>query len=920
MHAPVPSSRRARTAIRAAVALAAATLVAAHVWQPIDVLADGTTFVGLAGAAAMAWLGAWRAPRAARLLPRLLATGITISLVGYAYYVGGVGDRATRISVANIGWLAGDVALAVAVFIVLARSSGKARLSADTAIDVLTVLTVAGFLVWELGVDHLAAGVSLLAVTRVVWPAHPVADAALVVLVLRALADRRCRATLGLSFAAGAVCWLAADLAFFFLRTTGGHLPAVIEVGWMLGTMLVSRGAWHRPKATTERETRAADPSHGLGRIAIGILPLPLPLSLELLGRSGGHILRPAPAFLATGILLALAFARTARLLRSEQLARAEALQSRRRHACLAANSSDAVVVVDLDGRLMEDSPQLAALVGFDGSTAGVDAVRLLAPVFVSELRALLVEVAATPGHVVNAEIQVRAASGDDVWMTARIANKLDDPDVCGVIIALQNVSGRKLAERELSHQAFHDALTGLPNRALFRDRVNHALRRAKRTGVHAAVLYIDLDGFKAVNDTLGHERGDDLLQQVANRLKAAVRADDTVARLGGDEFAVLIDQSPYPSAASVPVAQQILEALVVPFDVGGSMIEISASVGIAVADGGSTASTLLGNADLAMYSAKLNGKTTFVRYHPSMRAAAMQHLQLETDVRQAVARGELRVLYQPVVRLTTEEVVGFEALLRWDHPTLGAVSPDVFIPIAEENGSIAAIGEWVLRTACATGARWQRDHPRRSKLTMAVNLSARQLAHPGLLTTVADALDASGLDPATLVLEVTETALVEDPVGAAWVLHALHDLGVRLAIDDFGTGYSSLSYLSTFPVDILKVDKSFVDGITDRDRVPAIVRGMLELGRTLDLEMVAEGVEDEIQRDGLRANRCDLAQGYLFARPLDADAAHALLASGGVSPRSAERSHDVLHAIPRGGPTYVARSEDVRLRDSLPA
>jgi diguanylate cyclase (GGDEF)-like protein len=493
-------------------------------------------------------------------------------------------------------------------------------------------------------------------------------------------------------------------------------------------------------------------------------------------------------------------------------------------------------------------------------------------------LRVLLARVTLSPGEAVDTEMQVDHRNGTQVWLGARIVNLLHDPDVEGLIIALHDISGRKRAESELSHQAFHDALTGLPNRALYRDRVEHALTRNARTGLDSAVLYLDLDGFKNVNDSLGHDSGDALLREVATRLLAAVRTGDTVARLGGDEFAILIEQSPRPLDEATAVADRALTALAAPYDIGGMRVLVSASVGIAAGDGHTTGAELVRNADIAMYRAKTTGKSQWITYDPHMREAAMERLQLETDLDGALERDEFRLVYQPVVRLETEQIVGFEALLRWHHPTLGVIVPDRFIPIAEESGSIVPIGEWVLRTACEMGAQWQRQYQRDPKLTMAVNISARQLASDDLVERVTEALASSALDPATLVLEMTETALIQDAPVAARRLQELRRLGVRLAIDDFGTGYSSLSYLRQFPVDILKIDRSFINTITDRSQIPAIVRGLLDLGRTLELETVAEGVEDDAQRDGLRDEHCALAQGFLFARPLDPADAEALL------------------------------------------
>jgi diguanylate cyclase (GGDEF)-like protein len=391
------------------------------------------------------------------------------------------------------------------------------------------------------------------------------------------------------------------------------------------------------------------------------------------------------------------------------------------------------------------------------------------------------------------------------------------------------------------------------------------------------AVIYIDLDLFKRVNDGFGHEAGDELLRAIATRLRSVVGSGNTIARLGGDEFAVLVEETADVRVEAEAIAERALEVLRAPMSVGGHEVTVSASLGIAHADAESTASSLLRDADLAMYQAKAGGRARWVLYEAAMRASVIERLQIEDDLARVVVNDELRLVYQPVVDLATNLVVGFEALVRWQHPSLGTVMPDRFIPIAEANGMIIPIGQWVLRHACRTAARWLALDP---GLTMSVNLSTRQLSSPELLDHVEDALRGARLDPTRLILEMTETALVEDPAQATIKLRQLRTLGVRLAIDDFGTGYSSLSYLRQFPVDILKLDRSFVETITDRDGVPPIVRGLLDLGRTLQLEIVAEGIETRVQLDLLRAERCQLGQGYLFAKPLPADEAELILSA----------------------------------------
>ena len=455
------------------------------------------------------------------------------------------------------------------------------------------------------------------------------------------------------------------------------------------------------------------------------------------------------------------------------------------------------------------------------------------------------------------------------------------DPDVGGVVVSVYDMTRRKLAEQELAHQAFHDSLTGLPNRRLFLDRAEQALRRAGRTATPPVALCLDLDGFKDVNDSLGHQAGDGLLRVVANRLLGVVRAGDTVARLGGDEFAVLLDATGTTRADAEDLAERVLAVLAEPMDLDGSTVTVGTSIGVVVADPEATPETLLRDGDIAMYRAKAAGRRQWICFVPGMRDAELGRIELERELTGALDGGQLSLVYQPVVDLRTEAVTGFEALLRWHSPTLGPIGPDRFVPVAEASGLIGPIGRWVLAEAARTASGWQREHG--EQLTMAVNVSARQLADPGFLADVRAVLADSGVAPGSLVLEITETALVTDATTVGARLAELRAMGVRIALDDFGTGYSSLSWLRTFPVDVLKIDRSFVQLLSGSGQDAAIVIGLVQLAHSLDLEVVAEGVELADQRDRLRAEGCDLAQGYLFARPLTpADAeAHLARATG---------------------------------------
>ena len=420
----------------------------------------------------------------------------------------------------------------------------------------------------------------------------------------------------------------------------------------------------------------------------------------------------------------------------------------------------------------------------------------------------------------------------------------------------------------QLRHQALHDALTDLPNRTLALDRADQMLARARRTQVPIAALYVDIDGFKHVNDTFGHAAGDAFLQLVAGRLRSVVRESDTAARLAGDEFVVLVEGAPL-DAGPQHIAERLLEVLREPYDLNGSVgrqLSVSASIGVAygLRD---TAEQLLADADIALYSAKSAGKNRYVLFHSGMQTAAQDRLTLEMDLAEGFDHGQLCLLYQPILDLLSERTVGVEALLRWRHPTRGVVPPAVFIPVAEDSGMIAAIGRWVLIEACRQTAAWRHQG---YKLGISVNVSARQFDRDELIDDVRHALERSRLVPSALTVEITETTLMRDAEATAGRLRALKELGVRVAIDDFGTGYSSLAYVRRFPVDALKIDRYFIKGVAASKESTAMIQTLVRLGQTLKLTTIAEGIEDRAQLSSLQQEGCDQGQGFLFAIPLD--------------------------------------------------
>jgi diguanylate cyclase (GGDEF)-like protein len=454
--------------------------------------------------------------------------------------------------------------------------------------------------------------------------------------------------------------------------------------------------------------------------------------------------------------------------------------------------------------------------------------------------------------------------------VTVSIGNDADVVDRQAMLDAFAEQASLALTDArtlDAMRDAYQDSLTGLPNRALFLDRLNHALAVATRQDEDVTVLFIDLDRFKDVNDSLGHAAGDELLAWFAKQVSESLRSDDTAARIGGDEFAVLLERTTGFAAGQV-VAERLTEALLEPVHLAGREVFAFASIGIACSDEVTrSAEDLLRNADIAMYRAKRNGGRAALRYEPSMHTETIDGLELSSDLYRVVLRGELRLQYQPLIDLATGQPVAVEALVRWDHPVRGLIPPNVFIPIAERNGCIADIGEWVLRRSCAQAAIWRASTL--PDLRISVNVSARQLDDVSFADLVASVLRETGLPPEALTIEVTESVLMRDPERAIEYLGPLKALGVRLAIDDFGTGYSSLAALQHFPADQLKIDKAFIDTVETSIEGLAIVRTVVELARTLQMETVAEGIETAQQNRSLAALRCDLGQGYLYSRPL---------------------------------------------------
>jgi diguanylate cyclase (GGDEF)-like protein len=469
------------------------------------------------------------------------------------------------------------------------------------------------------------------------------------------------------------------------------------------------------------------------------------------------------------------------------------------------------------------------------------------------------------PEHTRVIELPIRHSSGRVCHAEITITNLCENEHVSGLVLNSRDVSERKGLESQLVHEAFHDSLTGLANRALFKERVQTVLQRRGRPDV--AVLFLDLDGFKEVNDSLGHAAGDLLLVAAADRLRLCARAEDTVARLGGDEFGLLLEDGP-AGRDPVKVAERISDAFSEPFTIEGKELHVRVSIGIATNKDVLDVDQLLRNADLAMYRAKA-ARSGYECYDPEMHSGLVERLQLSADMREGIETEQFVLHYQPILSLGTGTIGGVEALVRWQHPERGLVPPNDFIPLAEETGLIRPLGKWLLEQACLQAVEWQARGP----LTMSVNISTLQLRQPGFVEDVEAAIERSGIVPSSLILEMTESVLLEHTVENLTTLRRLKETGVRLAIDDFGTGYSSLGYLHQFPVDVLKIDRSFVMRLGERNsREAELVRAIVRLGEGLQLTTVAEGIEDHHQFLALKRLGCELGQGFYFARPLPSD------------------------------------------------
>jgi diguanylate cyclase (GGDEF)-like protein/PAS domain S-box-containing protein len=772
----------------------------------------------------------------------------------------------------------------------LLRFPGPRRSRRDLlklSLDISMVVVTGGGIIWYLIIDpHLGAGTSTM-LGRVLSTAYPVGDlvllfvSAVVLLYNPASVSRRALQMIALA----SLAMFGSDLVLGYdvVHTGVYHMGRWTDLGWQSAMLLWILAAFQqRWRAThpandgsTKQETR----------FAVGVVPYTaILMGYTLLVLVAWSYWEALGAWIGPVLLLAtLVFARQIIAVHENVRLVTEHVVQETRFRSLVQNSSDVITVVDERGKIQFMSPAVERVFGWlPDESVGMHITDIVHRDDAAAVSAFMESLHVQDGATAPRPLILRCRNKAGEWRSIEtIAMVLaDDPVIRGIVLNTRDVSERMALQAELAYQAYHDSLTQLANRSWFHTRVENALEHFQSAPDQVAVLFLDLDNFKNINDSLGHAAGDMILIEVAQRLLNATRGSDMVARLGGDEFAVLVNRIT-SDADLVVIADRIITAMHAPFALRSSDVVSSASIGIARGHPGQTADDLLRNADVAMYVSKRQGKGSYTLFEPQMHTRARERLGLEIDLRHALMRDELTLVFQPIVTLADRRLLGVEALVRWMHPHRGLLMPGEFIPMAEEAGLILPLGRWVLQEACRQGARWHSMYPASAPFTVALNVSGRQLEQVTFIDEVATALQDTGFSPGNLLLEVTESVIAHDVAATLQQLKALKRLGIRLAIDDFGTGYSSLSVLQQFPVDVLKIDKSFINDAMSGEQGLAVAQTIVALANALSLQTVAEGIEHWQQADVLSAMGCGFAQGFYFSRPVQSAEIDALIHQG---------------------------------------
>ena len=811
-------------------------------------------FAGVLALATCASVSGWRRARAnertAWLFASIALGGLLVGdLIGCLHPAATLGSFRT---VDDLVYVPSCLALAIA-----AASLGSARKGDRDRMALLDagILTAAvGVVAWGWVAERYVGDSTLDTTARLVACAHPLIDVVVIGLSLRLVLSRDGHDRSTVSFATGAML-----LVLMHLLSTGLRDPGSVQAGsagspvWLLSFLLIGFAALLPSDVPAIQSGMAM----GRARLLVVLTAVFIPevvLAQDLWRRGLIGLDTPTVVVGVSTLLIALAAVRIMRSLEA-------------RLSALIFHSTDAIFLVDKDGRIAFASPSAEELRARSANDLlGTSLLDSFLEDDRDGLARQLSNLVAMPrGTTVPLEGRARSPSGQVRVLEGVGRNLLEDENVRAVVVTMRDTTRRHELEQQLQRRAFQDGLTGLANRALFVDRLEHAIKRSIREReLGIAVLFIDLDDFKAVNDGMGHSRGDEVIRGVAERIRNCVRPGDTVARLGGDEFTVLVEDTPSVTHVT-SLARRLLDVLQQPIVVNGVSLAVPASVGVSFATHESTAESLLRDADIAMYRAKSEGKGRVTIFDATLREVAVQRLALKVELPEALRREQFRLAYQTIVDARTRDIHGFEALIRWQHPQRGLVSPAEFIPAAEETGAIVDIGRWVLEEACRQAVLWNRKWP--EPLSINVNVSGVQLHHPGFDDELRGILRNTGLDPSLLVLELTESVLVKHQ-RVETILDELRAIGVGIAIDDFGTGYSSLSYLQRFPVTSIKVDRSFVADLS-LGRRAGIVQSILSIGDAFGLTTVAEGVEKIEQLELLAELGCNYAQGFLLGTPL---------------------------------------------------